>query len=313
MTRKPTSTDPRTENLFQKLEKVTRQMSSRAAPEAVHQLRTTVRRIETLISTHSLTEHQSITKLAKQLATLRRRAGKVRDLDVQLTALRSIRLDGGGRDKTVLARHLTTVRSKREKKLLGTLQDEIDGGLRKRMQRGVKLLEKQSEAAPQKDFTADALRKFQELAESYPPLTEENLHPFRMECKRIRYLSEMSGETREAVRVVAALKHIQDAIGEWHDWLTLTEAADEVLANPASPLLAALRANRRYKFNEALRAVADVKRQLLSKPDLMEREAAGRASQPGTEDATTAGRSPSRKQAQRAVEPGVKSTSAAVG
>lgn len=254
----------RTRNLLRKLEKLTRHIAARAAPEAVHRLRTTVRRLETLIGTQAAGKQRTLGKLAKQLSTLRRRAGKVRDLDVQLAVLHGVRTEAGQREKTVLARHLTAVRGKCEKKLLGSVQDEIDSGLRKRMRRGIDLLANPSQSQPPEDFAAEALRKFQQLVEYQPLLTEENLHEFRLECKRIRYLAEMGAVTPATARIVSALKRVQDAMGAWHDWFTLTDTAEDVLPNRASPFLAALRAYRRSAFNEALSVIGDVRKELLN-------------------------------------------------
>ena len=273
----------RTESLFGKLDKLTRQISSRAAPETVHRLRTTVRRIETLIATYAAGDQRSLAKLTKQVSALRRRAGKVRDLDVQLAALQGVRTEAGKREKAILTRHLTSVRGKRERKLLGSLQDEIDRGLRKRIQRGADLLANPSPTDPAKDFAAEALRKFQELVQYHPPLTEENLHEFRLECKRIRYLAETGAVTPATARIVAALKRVQDAMGDWHDWFTLTETAKEVLANPASPFLAALRAYRRSSFNEALRVITDVRNELLKATIVQEKRIVSPAVQLGME------------------------------
>ena len=271
----------RTKSLFSKLEKLTRQISSQATPEAVRRLRTTVRRIETLISTYASGDQRSLAKLTKQVSALRRRAGKVRDLDVQLAALQGVRTEAGKREKVILTRYLASVRGKRERKLLGSLQDEIDRGLRKRIERGADLLANPSRTGPAKDFAVEALRKFQELVQYHPPLTEENLHEFRLECKRIRYLAEMGAVTPATARIVTALKRVQDAMGDWHDWFTLTETAKEVLANPASPFLSALRAYRRSSFNEAVRVISEVGKELLCPIPVQEKHGAGPALLPG--------------------------------
>jgi CHAD domain-containing protein len=302
--------DRRAARLFQKLGKLTQQLLPNATPESVHQFRTTIRRLESVIATRSLQEQRNVAKLARQLATLRRRAGKVRDLDVQLAALCNIRMESGGRDKTVLAQYLASIRSKREKKLLETLEDEVANGLRKRMRRGAKLLARQSPGGQSQDFTTEALQKFWKIAADYPLLTEENFHGFRTECKRIRYLAEMSAGTREAERVVAALKRVQDAIGEWHDWLTLSNTAQEAIPNPASPLLAAIRAYRRSKFNEALRVVTEVKQQLLNKVAALERDGAGSIGQPGITHARGAILPFSRKPAESVARPSPRRASA---
>jgi hypothetical protein len=52
------------------------------------------------------------------------------------------------------------------------------------------------------------------------------------------------------------LKPVQDAIGEWHDWLNLLETADEVLGPlPGHPLMTILRGKVRSRFSAALAAV----------------------------------------------------------
>ena len=88
----------RTQALFDKLLRISRR-SSGAKPETVHQLRTTIRRVETLLATTLPALGRKEQKLLKQLDRLRRRAGKVRDLDVQIQALRSLRLESITRDR----------------------------------------------------------------------------------------------------------------------------------------------------------------------------------------------------------------------
>lgn len=255
----------RTSRLFFKLNKIAHQESSSISPETVHDLRTTARRIETLLAAHELDDDGSNAKLARQLARLRRRAGKLRDIDVHIAALDSVRLENGVRDRTALQEHLAAMRNKSEGRLLRTLEKASAKGLAKRMRRAEKDLQAApSGDSPPKNFTAEALRKFKELVDGYPQLTDKTLHNFRIECKRIRYLAEMSGETPEAERGVSALKSIQDAIGEWHDWLTLTEIANEVLPNGTSPLMAALRTQTKSKFNAAIRVTAEAKERLLA-------------------------------------------------
>jgi CHAD domain-containing protein len=85
-----------------------------------------------------------------------------------------------------------------------------------------------------------------------------------MDCKRVRYLAEMAGEGPRVAAAIEQLKRIQDSIGTWHDWLTLTATAESVLARSGQvPLLSALRTSTRSKYLEALRITADAKRALL--------------------------------------------------
>lgn len=258
----------RTQALFDKLQRISG-LSSSAKPETVHQLRTTIRRVETLLATTWPTAGRKEQKLLKQLNQLRRRAGKVRDLDVQIEALDSLRLESITRDRARVMSFLEKARAKREKKLRKAFQDEVDAGLHKRLKRTATRLQQESRKAAQPEaaedrFLAAALDKFAAVVKQRPTLSEGNLHDFRMDCKRVRYLAEMASEGPRVAAVIEQSKRIQDSIGAWHDWLTLTATAESVLSRSGQvPLLSALRASTRSKYLEALRITADAKRALL--------------------------------------------------
>jgi CHAD domain-containing protein len=262
-----TSNQNRTQALFEKLQQVSR-LSSGAGPEVVHQLRTTIRRIETAVGAQP-EPGRNERKLLKQLRRLRRRAGKVRDLDVQIEALRSLGLEGITRDRARVVSFLQQARAKQERKLQRSYRDEADSGLRKRLRRASARLQRElpkpAELQPaQRRLLPAALDRFAAAVKRRPTLSEENLHAFRIDCKRARYLAEMAGEGPVVTEVIEQLKRIQDSIGAWHDWLTATATAKSVLS-PAGqlPLLSALRTGTRAKYLEALRITAGAKRILL--------------------------------------------------
>ena len=263
-----TSDRNRTQALVDQLQRISR-LSSGAKPETVHQLRTTIRRIETLVATTWPAPGRKQEKLLKQLSRLRCRAGKVRDLDVQIEALASLRLESITRDRARVMAFLEKARAKRESKLLKSFRDEVDAGLHKRLNRTSERLQQEFRKPAHRDaaenrFLAEALDKFAALVKERPTLTETNLHEFRMDCKRVRYLAEMAGESPRVATAIEQLKRIQDSIGAWHDWLTLTGTAESVLLRSGQvPLLSALRAGTRSKYLEALRIAADAKRALL--------------------------------------------------
>ena len=75
----------------------------------------------------------------------------------------------------------------------------------------------------------------------------------------------MAGKDPQARRVVELLKRIQDEVGDWHDWLTLTATAESLFPPAiASALIAALRNVSKAKFVHALNVVQDTRRQLLA-------------------------------------------------
>ena len=258
----------RTQALFDQLERISR-ISSGAKPETVHHLRTTIRRVETLVAAAGRAPEPKEEKLLKQLGRLRRRAGKVRDLDVQIDALASLRPDSITRDRARVMSFLQKARIRREKKLLTAFEEELDAGLRKRLKRTSARLQQElpqpaQRQAAEERFLRAALERFAAVVKRYPTLAEANLHQFRMDCKRVRYLAEMAGEGPRVAEVIAQLKRIQDAIGAWHDWLTLSATAERVLSPSGQvPLLAALHASTRSRYLEALRVTADARRLLL--------------------------------------------------
>jgi CHAD domain-containing protein len=253
----------RTTKLFQKLAATTRRIAAQPTPERVHDLRTTIRRIETLLAAQEADDVRGTKKLLKQLTRLRRRAGKVRDIDVQLEALRSVTLDGSRREIATLNRHLEKVHAKRERKLVAAVEDELSTGLTSRLKRAMATAGSGKDAVSPKDFTRTALRRFQGLVRRYSELDETNLHEFRLRCKRVRYLAELDGDSARSQPVITELKRIQDSIGQWHDWVALTEVAEQVIEDSNSPLLSALRTQRRSKFIGALRTTYEAKQRLM--------------------------------------------------
>jgi CHAD domain-containing protein len=258
----------RNQALFSKLLRLAR-TSARVEPERVHQLRTTIRRVETIFATAGPAVGRKERKLLKQLARLRRRAGKIRDLDVQIEALQGLRLDSIARERARVMDVLRKGRTRREKKFLQSMESELELGLAKRLQRTQKRSAESPRGLP-KQATEErwlnaALDQFEEVVKQYPTFSENNLHEFRMASKRVRYLAEMAGEGPKVAALIEPLKRIQASIGNWHDWVTLTGTAERILLRPGQvALLSALRAGTRSKYLEALRITADAKRTLLS-------------------------------------------------
>ena len=270
--RKMTPTISRTESLFRKLRRLPKKISAKPDADSVHELRTTIRRLETLLDVTSNGGGRKERKLKKQMNRVRRRAGKVRDIDVQIQALETVTVEAARDEKVRVLQFLRRARAKREGKLLQALEDEIDNGLEKHLGRTAERLSHNcsgpkpaiSAAKPDaKAVVAHSLETFRDTVERHGALTEENLHAFRMACKRVRYIAEMAGEDAEAAQIIAQLRRVQDAIGDWHDWVTLTASAEKVLGTQSSPLLSAVRTNKRSKFLHALRIADEAKRNLL--------------------------------------------------
>ena len=136
----------RSREVFQKLEQDLIKLSSKPLAKNIHRLRTGTGRLQILLDELSPEIDRNQKKLLKALGTLRKRAGKVRDLDVQLAALRSLKIPREPRRKTQLMNNLIELRASQEKKLQKAADKETIRELRKRLKRAAKDFKTRSKA-----------------------------------------------------------------------------------------------------------------------------------------------------------------------
>ncbi len=239
----------RSRAVFQKLEEALIKLSSKPRPESVHRFRTGTRRLQILLGELSPKLDRSEKKLLKLLGRIRKRAGKVRDLDVQSAALRSLKMPREPRRKTQLINHLIELRRQQEKKLRKEFDEATVREIRKRLKRAAKRFNPEASCDP----LAVAKAMLDRLDRAGAPLSEAVLHQYRILSKRARYAAEFASPSNEAVQFIAETKRIQDALGDWHDWLTLTQTAIEHLGDVReSPLMAELHNVTGAKFRHAV-------------------------------------------------------------
>ena len=240
---------------FEKLSRQLAKVAKKPTPKSIHKFRTTGRRVEALLGELVLHPSGNSKKLLKLLAHLRKKAGRVRDLDVQIGLLRGLKLPEAARQKSQLLHTLSEERLQKEKKV-GTAFDKATvRELRKRLKRATREIQI-SEGEP----LGQAQRLLAKLARDPGPLTEKLLHQYRIMGKRVRYLAELDGDQSEAARMVEQLKHMQDVIGDWHDWLKLSQRAENLFgAAQGSPLVAALRNVTQAKFRQAADALKETR------------------------------------------------------
>jgi CHAD domain-containing protein len=264
----------RSKAVFQKTERDIVRLSSDQRPETVHSYRTTTRRLQTLLEQLIPERDRNQKKLLKMLGRVRKRAGKVRDLDVQLAALRSLKIPQEPRRKTQLTQELLELRVKHEKRLRKTLTKEDLREIRKRLRRALK--ETKLEAG--RDSLAVSRAMLASISRPAGPLTEAFLHQCRIVVKRARYAAEFAPKTTESMRFIGELKRLQDAIGHWHDWLTLTHTAAARLGDVnQSSLVAALYNVTGGKFRQAVAVLAASPTQIGPKPVSISAEGLRRA------------------------------------
>src|SRR6185312_6819395 len=104
---------------------------------------------------------------------------------------------------------------------------------------------------PIKGMAPLALNQYRAFVQRRAELSPENLHQYRLECKRFRYTAELGGDSPETNKLVDTWKKVQDSIGDWHDYLTLAEIAGETLGDSA--LHSALVSRRDAKYEAAAR------------------------------------------------------------
>jgi len=239
--------------VFQKMDRALLQLRSGLQAERIHRFRTTNRRLQTLLEQVIPDRDHHQKKLLKMLDRIRKRAGKVRDLDVQLAALRSLKVPQEPRRKTLLMHRLIELRVKHEKKLQKLLNKETIHEIRKRLKQASHEVKLESGG----DALAAARTMLAQVVRPAGPVTEDLLHQYRIVVKRARYAAEFAPKTAEAAQFIAQLKRLQDAIGNWHDWLTLTNTAAKRLGDVnQSPLVAALHNVTRSRFRQAVAALS---------------------------------------------------------
>src|ERR1700685_3683381 len=103
--------------VFQRLARELTKLAKNQTPESVHKFRTNSRRVEALLSEVVPELNRNDKKLLKVLSRLRKKAGRVRDLDVEIASLGSLKIPGGNGHKSQFVDALVQERAKREEKL----------------------------------------------------------------------------------------------------------------------------------------------------------------------------------------------------
>ncbi len=247
------------------LQQLGRQVSKLAknpAPESVHKFRTNSRRVEVLLSEVTPQPNRNDKKLLKLLSRLRKKAGRVRDLDVEIASLRSLKIPEGNGHKSQFMDALVQERARHEEKLAKAFNRKTADEIRKRLKRAASEMDIPKNTEP----VALARSKLAKLGRDHATLTERTLHQYRIIGKQARYIAELDDHDAEAKRVVDQLKHMQDVIGDWHDWLKLTQKAEALFGGIRdSALVAMLRNVTQAKFRQSVDAVAETRKALSSK------------------------------------------------
>jgi CHAD domain-containing protein len=263
--------------------------------EAVHRLRTGARRVEATLemlarqaSARGLGEAAEVARQRwlRQLKKVRRAAGTVRDLDVHRKLLADNFLPPdktaaelaeattaaeGMTETSPLAEQARTVnawlkqrRGSAADALCTTLDGHADRLLEAEQQFMTAMSHRRSAASrTHRPAARLALEDYLRLVDAMPLLDRENLHDFRKGAKKARYVTESEDSDPEAKAIAKAIKRVQDAIGEWHDWDVLAAEAREALDDDGGELQSELAARTQRAYERALRVTTATNRRLV--------------------------------------------------
>jgi CHAD domain-containing protein len=250
------------EKSFVKLRKLVRKMSKDATQDEVHDIRTNTRRVEATLQALQLNRNREGRRLLRAVTPVRKKAGDVRDMDVLTGFSATLSCNGNDPCLVKLLEHLGQERGRGASKLRKTVAKH-----RKVASRSLKAcaslitknFDKNSSAKLEEwpiDATAEALRISGELS-SWPRLSSQNLHPFRLKVKELRYVLQLSGKDSELTERLGELK---DAIGEWHDWTELDAIAKSILSDCKNcKVIAQVGHIAKQKFQIALKAAQQLR------------------------------------------------------
>jgi CHAD domain-containing protein len=241
------------EKPFSKLSKLLKNLPKQPSPEQVHDVRTRTRRVEAALHALLLDQKRIGQRSIKALTPVRKRAGKVRDMDVLMGFASTLSSESDNECLVQLLEHLGHQRFQGARKLHKTVSRERNLATQS-LKRCSSSIRRGLNGNKGRDHwpanaTSIALQLSRELA-SWPKLNSENIHPFRLKVKELRYVLQLSGESGD---LIDRLGEVKDTVGEWHDWTELANIAEEVLQHSGKcDVLEQIRSGARERFNHAL-------------------------------------------------------------
>ncbi|MBZ5533626.1 MAG: CHAD domain-containing protein [Acidobacteriia bacterium] len=235
----------------------------------VHRLRATIRRVEALVgfTQPDLTGKRRQTLL--DLDSLRKRAGKVRDLDVQMGLLGALASGSAGADRRALLQALSHRRQRQVSRLiaaLGKVNKQKFFARVERLTENARSNTASVTAGPVKAFPVNhgplesavgGVRQLARRQTGDKTLKPRKLHQVRIALKKLRYVAELAADSPQQQRFLGELKPVQKAIGEWHDWESLARAAEKHFSDRINcPLLVEIHALFAASYSAATAAVS---------------------------------------------------------
>ena len=240
-------------------------------PKAVHELRSSTRRVEAQLELLAMVKglpsyKQEAEKVHRRLEKLRRLAGKVRDCDVQEKLLKdedhamSSAVEAPSDIRSTQEKLRTKIdksRQRHERKLLAAIEQQLP-----KLTRDTEAL--LSALKPARDSKVPVSKLLPTIEQRIEPMLrshehgEEHLHELRKTAKRARYQCEsLPGPL--AAAAARRLEELQDAGGIWHDLLDLATVCHEELG-PEHPLSRVLEHLRDERLDQYLANIEDFRK-----------------------------------------------------
>jgi CHAD domain-containing protein len=245
--------------------KFLRKNSKRPGADAIHNLRTSARSLETTFVTLRLNSKKSIKRLLVGLKEVRKPAGKVRDMDVLIADALTLPhkkeqdclvqlLEYLGAERNQYARKLRRVIKKTDPPLRRSLKRESE-----RVERLLKQAANRRSGAETIPMTIAKTIQLSAALTQPPRLDRNNLHEYRLKVKELRNVLQLSDKA-ETLKLTVKLGEVKDAIGDWHDWEELVALAAQVLDHGKScQLIKQLKAVSDSKYEDALSQTNDLR------------------------------------------------------
>ncbi|MBV9072237.1 MAG: CHAD domain-containing protein [Acidobacteria bacterium] len=263
MTSPSKSEQPQPETPVERLLSSLLELAQDPHSKTAHHYRTSLRRFQAWSDVFHPQIAPAQAAVLKSLEKLRKTAGKFRDSEVHLDLVKELRTRHSGERKK-LQKALKAKRNSYAKKLRRSLHDvaldEITTTLRS-LERVPEPTGEDRAFHPIEGMTTLALDEYRAFVERHGKISRKNLHEYRLACKRFRYTAELAGENAEAVAMLEIWKGVQDSVGEWHDYLTLTDVADDTLGK--SSIRTQLRKLTEKKYKASCDIIQAAERKLI--------------------------------------------------
>ena len=272
---------------MRKLQQFLRKARRRPSPQEIHTFRTHTRRLEATLQALAMNLGRNERRLLRDMSRLRKRAGKIRDMDVYTGCASTLHANAEQDCKVQLLELLGAERYKHAIKLRALI-GEYGPNLRRRLKHSSDRLEMllvqadknqtNGRSKPSVDAMATALQLSSELR-TPTRLDKRNLHPYRLKVKRLRYILQMSDAT-DHQPFVDILGEVKDAIGEWHDSEELNTIANELLSHGKKcELLHELKTICGARYERALSLTNRMRETYLQSPDQRNAPSASKSKQ----------------------------------